>query len=111
MMKAVADLAPPGQGFSQVIVQWNSPTTPVFCRGVMELDSWRNLPSRINDHRPRQVRDFPSAEPSFHRQQDNHPISNRIPRGGGVGKEGVYVVIKQNFCLLPCHYLVISVND
>jgi hypothetical protein len=29
----------------------------------------------------------------------------------GVGKEGVYVVIKKNFCLLACHAVAISVND
>ena len=49
----------------QVVVQWDPPATPVFCRGIMELDIWRDVPTRIDDHRPRQVRDFPGAEPCF----------------------------------------------
>jgi hypothetical protein len=29
----------------------------------------------------------------------------------GVGEESLYVVIKENFCLLPCHASAIKVND
>ena len=69
----------------------------------MQLDIWRDVPTRIDDHRPRQICDFPGAEPCFDRQQDNNAIANWVSGRGGVGEEGLYVVIEENFCLLACH--------
>ena len=69
----------------------------------MELDIWRDLPGRIDDHRPGQIGNFPGAEPCFDGQQDNYAIANRVSGRGGVGEEGLYVVIEENFCLLACH--------
>ena len=71
----------------------------------MKFNRRSDRAGRINNHRPRQVRNFPSPQACLDGQQNNHLIANWIPRALGEGEEGLYVVIKQNFCLLPCHYV------
>ena len=76
----------------------------------MQLDIWCDLPARI-DHRPRQICDFPGAQPCFNRQQDDNPIANWVSGRAGVGEEGLHVVSEENFCLLACHTNAIKLND
>src|SRR5450756_21796 len=65
VQRSVADLAPPGQRFPQIIMKWDPAATPVFCRAVMQFNIRRDLPTWVEDHWPGQVGDFSSAKASL----------------------------------------------
>src|SRR5450759_2479851 len=65
VQRSVADLAPPGERFPQIIMKGDPAATPVFCRAIMQFNIRRDLPTWVEDHWPGQVCDFSSAKASL----------------------------------------------
>lgn len=56
------------------------------------LQGWANGTVRIENHLPREVRNLSGSKASFHREQDDHAVSKRIPSRFGKQKKIVDLV-------------------
>src|SRR5438477_1987380 len=60
-------------------MEWDRATAALFGGSVIQLDMIRDTTVRIEQHRPGQLGNFPSAKPGFEGEQDHHTVTLRVP--------------------------------
>ena len=65
---------------------------PLLCSAVSQLQGCANGTIRIENHLPREICNLSGSQASFHREQDDHAVSKRIPSRFGKQEEVVDLV-------------------
>ena len=84
-------------------MNWDQSATLLLRRVIPKFDDRSDLAPRIQDHLPRELRDLARAQAGFDGEQNDDDVSVRVPAGGGVDEEVLYISIRQYLFLLACH--------